>query len=270
MRQVVTTLAVVAAGYLLVLGFVFWKQRSLMYFPDQAMPSAAAVGTPWFREVRYAAADGLALAGWYVPAEPARPTVVLFHGNGGNLAYRAAGFAPFVARGVGVLLAGYRGYGGNAGAPSEAGFRADAEGALAFLTGEGVPPAQTVLIGESLGSGVAVQVAAGRAAALLLEAPFTSAADVGQRTFPFLPVRWLIRDRYDSASRIAGIGMPLLVVHGELDGIVPIRFGRRLFALAAEPKRAVWLPGADHNDLALHGLREIELDFLGEFWPALR
>jgi len=261
---------VVVAAYVLLVGCMYAFQRSLMYFPSADMPEPSATRTPWFREVRYAAADGVPLLAWHAPARAAdKPTVLLLHGNGGNLSHRAFGATPFHAAGYGVLLAAYRGYGGSPGQPSEAGLLADALGALDFLGRAGVPAERVVLLGESLGSGVAVALAAERrVAAVLLEAPFTSAGDVAQRAYPFVPARALIRDRFDSAARIARIGVPLLVVHGEADAVVPVDLGRRLFALAAEPKRGVFLPGAQHNDLLAHGLREIELAFLAEFVPA--
>ena len=162
-----------------------------------------------------------------------------------------------------MLLAEYRGYGGNPGTPSEEGFYADGRAALDFLAAREVPAARIVLYGESLGTGVAVQLALERrVGAVVLEAPFTSAVDVGADIYPFLPVRLLARDRFDSIAKIAAIGAPLLVLHGEADKVVPVRFGRALLAAARQPKEGVFVPGAGHADLYQHGGAGIVLDFL--------
>ena len=197
----------------------------------------------------------------------AAPTIAYFHGNAGNIADRGFKVRPFLDAGLGVLLVGYRGYGGNPGAPSEAGLFADGRAALDFLAGQGVPANRIVVFGESLGSGVAVLLASERRlGAVVLEAPFTSAADAGQRAYPFLPVRRLIRDRFDSLSRIGAIGAPLLIVHGECDRVVPADQGRRLLAAAAEPKEGVFLPEAGHNDAFEHGSVRLALEFLNRVY----
>ena len=168
----------------------------------------------------------------------------------------------------------YRGYGGNPGRPSELGLMSDARAALAFLDAAGVPPAETVLYGELLGSTVAVAIAAERAvggqpvAALVLEAPLSSVSDVAAYHYPWMPVRWLLKDRFEAAARIADVGAPVLIVHGDADEIVPIRYGRALFEAAQEPKEAAWIPGGGHEDLAQFGLSRIVLDFLDRRVPA--
>ncbi len=189
------------------------------------------------------------------------------HGNAGNIAGRAPKVRRFLDRGYGVLLVGYRGYGGNPGAPSEQGLMADGGAALDFLAARGVGAAHTVLLGESLGSAVAVALASARAVgAVILEAPFTSVAEVGQRAYPFLPVRLLIEDRFDSLDRIGRVEAPLLIVHGEEDRVVPVAQGRRLLAAAKAPKQGVFLPHAGHNDLLRHGSVEVALEFLGRLF----
>ena len=161
------------------------------------------------------------------------------------------------------MLASYRGYGGNPGTPSEAGLAADARAAVGWLADRGVEPDCLVLYGESLGSGVAVRLASQTpVAAVLLESPFSSVADVAQALYPIFPVRALLHDRFDSVARIADIGAPLLVMHGEADRTVPVRFGRRLFDAAAEPKEAWWVAGGGHVDLHRHGASQVVLDFL--------
>lgn len=260
-------LALVAAAiYVGVVGGMYLLQRKLMYLPVQELPTPAAVGAGDMQAVGLHTADGLTLTAWYKPAAAAgRAEILYLHGNGGNIAHRAAKVRPLIEAGYGVLLAGYRGYGGNPGAPSEAGLIADAHAAYDFLLARGVAPRRIALIGESLGSGVAVALAAEReVAAVLLEAPFTSAAAVGQRAYPVIPVTWLIKDRFDSLARIRRIEAPLLIVHGEADRVVPVDLGRALLRAAAEPKRGVFIRGGAHGNLEAFGLLGYELDFLAE------
>ena len=162
-----------------------------------------------------------------------------------------------------MLLVSYRGYGGSGGSPTEAGLYADGRAALAFLEAEGVRSDHVVLFGESLGAAIAIHVA-GEApvGAIVLEAPFTSAVDVGRAAYPFLPVAWLLKDRYLSIDKIAAIEAPLLIVHGEADRTVPVTHGRRLLEAATPPKQGMFLPGAGHNDLPAHGSSEAALEFL--------
>ena len=226
--------------------------------PDPADADAAGMTV-----VDYRTEDGLALQGWHSAARAGRPTLVYFHGNAGHLGDRVFLVRPYVEAGYGVLLAGYRGYGGNPGSPSEEGFYADGRAALAWLAGTGVPPDRTVLFGESLGTGVAVEMAVEHpVAGLILQSPFTSVVEVGQDKAPWLPVSLLMTHRFDSLSRIERISAPLLLIHGEADRVIPVRFGRRLFAAAPEPKTAHFIPGAGHNDLFRYGSRRLALEFL--------
>jgi len=255
---------VVAAIYLGVVGVMYVLQRKMMYFPAQALPAPAEIGAPDLKEIRLVTDDGLQLVAWRKPASrPDGAEILYFHGNGGNIAHRAEKVRPFLAAGHGILLLSYRGYGGNPGAPDEAGLFADARAAYDALIAEGVAPSRIAVLGESLGSGVAVYLAAEReVGAVLLEAPYTSAADVGQKAYPFVPVKLLMKDRFDSAARIARVTAPLQIVHGEADRVIPAEFGRRLFAAANEPKEAVFIPGGNHGNLELFQLQKYQLDFL--------
>ncbi len=238
-------------------------QRSLMYFPDDNLPAPGGTGAPGFEAVKYGTADGLELVSWYRPAKKGFSTLVYFQGNGGNISHRIFKTRPLFEAGHGMLLVGYRGYGGNPGSPTEDGLYNDARAALDYLEGRGVPAQRIVLLGESLGSGVAVRMASEvRYKGVILEAPYTSTVDVGQAAYFFLPVRLLMYDRFPSIDLIADIGAPLLLIHGENDNVIPIRFGRRLFKAARQPKEAHFISGAGHNDLFEHGLTDIELEFL--------
>ncbi|MBT6441009.1 MAG: alpha/beta hydrolase [Alphaproteobacteria bacterium] len=253
-------------SYTTLLGLAFTGQRNLMYFPDVERPDPAAVGVPEMQPVSLETADGLSLLAWYRgPARKNLPTLVYFHGNAGNIGMRAYKARPYLDAGLGILLTTWRGFSRNPGKPNEDGLYADGRAALDFLKNEGTGIEHTVLYGESLGTGVAVHLAAELAlppAAVVLEAPYSSIADVAQARLPFAPIRRLVLDRFDSAAKASDITAPLLIVHGEGDGTVPVRFGRQLLAAAVQPKEGVFLPDAGHNDLYEHGMGSIVLDFL--------
>jgi uncharacterized protein len=189
--------------------------------------------------------------------------IAYFHGNGGHIGYRAERLKRFVRDGFGALFLEYRGYGGNPGTPTQDGLFADARAALDFLANQGIRAERTVLYGESLGSGVAVQMASERpVAAVVLEAPYDSVAAVARRHYAFVPVNVLLKDRFDSIARINAVQAPILLMHGERDAIVPVDSGRRLFAAANEPKEIWTAPDAGHNDLALYGALDVAVDFV--------
>lgn len=255
--------AVIAYG--VVVGAAYLFQRHLVYFPSSGHGALQPddFHVPEMRAVTLRTDDGLTLTSWYAAAQAGRPTMVYFHGNGGHLGWRGRKVRNYLDAGMGLLLVSYRGYGGNPGVPSEAGLYADGRAALAFLNQDGVEDANMVLYGESLGTGVAVEMARGReVAALVLEAPPTSIVAVGQSQYWFLPVRLLAREIYDSAAKIGEVRAPILIVHGRRDRIVPIKFGRQLFDLAPEPKEFSEIPDAGHNDLYDHGAAERVQAFL--------
>jgi fermentation-respiration switch protein FrsA (DUF1100 family) len=226
-------------------------QRSLIYQPFGEFSTPAASGLPEMAAVRVATADGLDNLAWFAPPRRAgMPTVVFFHGNACNLSCWSYKARAFLDAGFGMMMTGYRGYEGNAGSPSEEGLFADARGVLDWLAARGFAGRDIVLYGESLGSGVAVRMASERAvAAVILEAPYTTIADVAAVHVPFVPVEWLVRDRFDSLSRIADVHAPLLIVHGDQDTLIPSTLGRALFAAAREPRHALWVPAGGHSDL---------------------
>ncbi|MEQ9558038.1 MAG: alpha/beta hydrolase [Rhodospirillales bacterium] len=269
MMQVALQLLLLAAGiYALVVGLVFLGQRRLMYHPGGVAGAPADAGLPTARALRVATADGLVLLSWYLAPTPGRPVVLYLHGNAGTIADRAHKARLLADQGIGVMLAEYRGYGGNPGHPTEAGLYADARANLAWLADQGHGAGDTVVYGESLGTGVAVQMvlelaeAGTPARALVLEAPFTAMADAAGVHYPWLPTGLLTRDRYDSSAKIGAVRCPVLVIHGDRDRVVPQDQGKRLFALAAAPKTAAWLPGAGHGDVYDFGAGEAVLDFL--------
>ena len=251
------------AAYGMLVGGLYVFQRHLLYFPDVARPELGDLTALGVREVTLTTADRLSLLSWYLPPPDGRPVIAYFHGNGGHIGYRAERLRQFARNRYGVLMVEYRGYGGNPGTPNEAGLVADGAAALDFLGGEGITPDRLVIYGESLGSGVAVPAAARReVASLILEAPFTSVAEVAQHHYSFIPASALVRDRFDSLARIGDVMAPILVLHGERDRVVPVRFGRALFDAAPEPKE-LWLAReAGHEDLVRYGAFDAVLDFL--------
>jgi uncharacterized protein len=255
------------AAYCGIVGLMYVAQRALMYFPDTARTVPADAGFAAAEEVTLHSADGTKVLAWYVAPRGDKPLVVYFHGNGGALRHRVARFAPMVADGTGLLALSYRGYGGSDGSPSETGMIADAMAAYDFATAR-CPASPMVLWGESLGTGVAVAIAAQKAvAALVLEAPFTSTSALAFATYPFLPVRWLMKDQFRSDERIHAVKAPILIMHGRRDRVVPIAYGERLFALAPEPKRMVRFADGGHEDLDRHGALKTAQEFLAKTLP---
>ena len=262
-RVLFPLLGFAAVGYAALVGGLYLFQRQLLYLPDRTRPELAGLGELGVRETMLSTEDGLSLLSWYLPPRPGQPVIAYFHGNGGHIGYRVERLLRFARQGFGVLMLEYRGYGSNPGTPSEAGFYADGRAALDFLDREGVAPNWLVLYGESLGSGVAVELAAQhQVAALILEAPPTSVAEVAQCHFPYIPAARLVTDRFDSLSRIGRVRAPILVLHGESDRVVPIRYGRTLFHAAPEPKEAWFIPEAGHEDLARYGALDVVVAFI--------
>ena len=244
-----------AAFYLGLVALMYVAQRSLMYFPETLRTSPADAGFPAAEELVLDTADGERVIAWHVAPRGDRPVVLYFHGNGASLRYRVDRFRALTQDGAGLVALSYRGYGGSSGRPSEDGLMADAMAAYAFAAAR-YPATRLVLWGESLGSGVAIALAAEKPVGrLVLEAPFLSAADVAASAYPFVPVRWLMKDQFRSDLHIRKVTAPVLVVHGEHDAVVPIESGERLYALITAPKRFLRISGTGHNDL---GIRAVE------------
>ena len=251
-------------GYAVLLIFLYANQRSFVYVPMAAQLSPSDYNLTGFDVVGVTPDDGIGeVYGWYHAAPSANaPTILYFHGNGGNLSHRTGRADVLAKAGYGVLMAGYRGYGGNTGTPSEQGLYADARAYVDWLRARGVRDDHIILYGESLGTGVATYIAAAYmpdAKALVLEAPYTSLVDLARPRFFFVPVDLLMRDRFDSERRISSVHIPILIIHGRKDSVVPFRYGQRLFAAATGDKFFHEFPDAGHNDLYLKGA-----------WPIVR
>ena len=256
-------LIVVSVGYVCGLVALFFAQRSFLFpVPTTARTAPEAAGFPEAQEHILTAADGEKVIVWHVPAKSGRPVILYFHGNGDYLAGFFGRFQPLIADGMGIVALSYRGYAGSSGQPGEQGLLQDAAAAYAFTT-ERYRADQIVVWGFSLGTGVAVALAADQPVGkLILEAPYSSIADIAASVFWFAPVRLLMRDQFRSNERIARVKVPLLVMHGAQDGTIPLRFGERLFALAHEPKQFVRFGEGGHNDLDNFGAVEAARHFI--------
>ncbi len=285
----------IAYWYLIILLMIGFFQRSLIYQPTRAAtidPLAIELEAGRVEKVSVPTADGLQLNGWFVPAFPAghngspHPTIIYFPGNAGHRAHRGLDLDQLSRMGADAYLVDYRGYADNPGKPTETNFAADAQAVWKFVTvTRHVPPSQVVLIGESLGGGVATRLASELSIAgtppggLILRSTFSSLVDVAAFHYWWLPVRLLLLDRYPSTERIAHVTCPILVLHGTVDTIIPFNFAQWLFAAAPETskngisKRFVPLPGADHNDIAIKArepYRAAVKDFLDRLQATLQ
>lgn len=256
--------AIASIGYFGGLAVLYFVQRRFIFpAPQTVRTSPEAAGFPDAEEHFLTTADDEKVIVWHVPARPGHPVVLYFHGNGDYLAGFFGRFRALISDGTGIVALSYRGYAGSSGQPSEAGLLQDAAAAYAFTTAR-YSPDRIVVWGFSLGTGVAVALAAEHPIGkLILEAPYTSIADVGAAVFRFVPVRWLIRDPFRSDARIGGVTAPILVMHGVCDATIPIGFGERLFALAHEPKQFVRFPEGSHNNLGDYGAIDTARQFIG-------
>ncbi len=257
MKKTMISFVVVFAGlYLALAGFMYVSQRSLQYFPQQSVRAGfedpGKFGLDGFSAASIKTGDGETLRAWLaLPPKPDAPLILYLHGNAGTLGDRAERFGVFHREGFGVLVLSWRGYGGSTGSPSETGFVEDGRAAMKFLHQNGIPASRVVLFGESLGSGVATQLAANPDTgplAVVLEAPFTSAADVARTRYWFLPVGLLMKDQYRSIEFAPKVTAPVFVFHGTADKVVPFAQGKRLSAAFAGPKEFLSMQGNGHID----------------------
>jgi fermentation-respiration switch protein FrsA (DUF1100 family) len=253
--------------YAAVCAVMYAAQRTLVFPKLANHVTAADAGFPEAQEVELHTSDGERLVAWYVAPKAGKPLFIYFHGNGDTLNWRVGRDRSLIADGSGLLAVSYRGYEGSTGSPSEDGLHLDAEAAYAFAIDHRIAPDNIVVWGHSLGTGVAVWLAAERTIkALVLEAPYTSIADVAAMNYPFLPVRWLLKDQFHSDWHIGDVTAPVLVFHGDKDDTVPISFGQRLFSLIKAPKCFIRFPLGGHVDLDDGKILTSIRDFLARPW----
>ena len=243
LKPALVLLTIGAIVYAAIAGIVFLKQRSFLYFPSQNVRK----NEPGFQIIRFPTKDGLTLAAGYRPAHVGRPTLLAFHGNGADWQSMAHGLRPLIDRGYGVLAVEYRGYQGNPGSPSEQGLYEDGRAALRWLNSNGVSTSQVVAVGNSIGSGVAVQLATETPVrALVLVSPMSSMVRLASARMSWLPVKLLLRDHYDNLAKLPMVDAPILILHGDSDTLIPIDEGR-LLASRNEAAKFVPFPGFGHE-----------------------
>jgi fermentation-respiration switch protein FrsA (DUF1100 family) len=252
------------AGYVLVVAALFFGERAMLYHPTTTRIPPAEAGLPEAEEVVLDTSDGEKLVAWHVPPRDGKPVVIYFHGNGEIVPWRVERHRATIADGTGLIAVNFRGYGGSTGTPTEEGLHRDAAAVYAFAVAR-YAPARIVLWGHSLGTGVAVRLAATKPVGkLILEAPYSSVADIAASLFPFVPVRWLMRDQFHSDRWIGNVHVPLLIMHGGRDDVISIALGQRLFALANEPKRFIAYDKGGHIDLDDYGAGAAARAFIAE------
>jgi uncharacterized protein len=255
--------ALAAIMYVGVVAAMYIFQRDLQYVPSHDAPTPEMMGLADLRVERLPTSDGEVVELWYAAAAADKPTILFFHGNAGEMADRAPRLAAYRGAGFGVAFLSYRGYGGSTGAPSEAGFLQDARAAYYWLMLQEVPHNRLVVVGESLGTGVAVKLAATvPVGAVVLEAPYASAVEIAAATYPWLPVHLLMKDQFRSIDEIDFVSAPLLILHGTDDRVIPYASGERLFDVANAPKEFITLDGAGHDALFKPEIWAREIDYL--------
>lgn len=256
---------VAAYGGLALLLYIF--QSHLVFYPETGREITATpnqVGLA-YEDIHLNTSDGIGLHGWYIPAPQPRGTVLFLHGNAGNISHRLDSVQMFHRLGYNTLIFDYRGYGNSGGTPTEQGTYRDAETAWRYLIEQRhIPSCRIVLFGESLGGAVAAWLAARqKPAALVIASGFTSVPDFAQHIYPYLPLRWLARIRYDTRENLRSVTAPVLIAHSPQDEIIPFEHGRALFAAANPPKLFLELAGG-HNDGFIF-TRESWVRVLGDF-----
>ncbi len=229
-------------------------QQRLLYAPDTRRTSPAEAGLSNVDERELVMRDGTRILTWWGAAQPGRPTLLYFHGNGGSFVTRSERIRKYITHGYGVVMMTYRGFGGSTGSPNEKANVADAKEVYEAVRASGISANRIVLYGESLGSGIAVQVAAEKdVAGLILDAPYTSIVDLAFLHYPHLPARWLMTDRYETLKFAGKVTAPTLIVHGEADDIIPVSMSADVAAALKGPVQRATFPGAGHSDHYLFG-----------------
>lgn len=263
-------LAIVFILYSGIIAYMAAFQRRMLYLPEKQVGAPEQYGLSGFKEGFIKTSDGLSLQIWYRPAQRNMPTILYFHGNASHIGNRSGIYSALAGKGFGVLALSYRGYGKSEGSPSEQGLYADGRAAISFLTESQNIPANNILIyGESLGTGVGVQIAGEYpVGGLILQAPYTSIVNRAAEIYFYIPVKLVMLDRFDSIGKIKLVRSPLLIIHGEQDETIPKRHGETLFAVANSPKHSVFFPDAGHNNFDSSAIAGEVLNFANKYGPA--
>lgn len=245
-------------------------QRNFIYLPSGDLHDSGPGGPPLSSIIKSETSDGLLLEHFLIPSgDPAAPVVVVFHGNAGNAAERWPKYSSLVAEGFGLVLAEYRGYGGNPGEPSEAGLIEDGRALLETLRYDfRIHTSRVILYGESLGAGVVTALAADHPVrGLILEGAFTSLPDMAQRAYPLYPARWLVKDQFDNVAKLREATAPIMVIHGLEDEVVPVSHAQALLSVVSGEVESLLIEEAGHNNLSEFGVMRHVADFAERLLP---
>ena len=235
------------AIYFLVLVFLYFYQRNLLYHPNENNYSGDKISVD-IEKVKIQTADNIELLGWYHEKNlNDYKTLVYFHGNAGSLENRIHKLNHFQDMNINFLIIAWRGFNGNKGKPSERGLYVDGKSAIDWLKKKGVDEKNLILYGESLGTGVATHLAQNKNyAGVILETPFTSMIDAAKNFYPYIPINLLLKDKFENFKKIKNINIPILVMHGEIDQIVPFSMGKKIYEIANNPKYSYFTKYDDH------------------------
>ena len=235
-----TSILALVFFYILLLIIVFFFQGNLLYHPttNNYLKDQTAREPSGIEKVKIVTKDEINLIGWFYNQDLEKfKTILFFHGNAGSLENRTYKLNHFKNLNLNFLIIAWRGFNGNKGKPNEMGLYEDAKSAIKWLNAKGIKEKNIILYGESLGTGVAVEVAQNKNyAGVILESPFTSMVNMGKKYYPFFPVSFLLKDKFESYKKINNIFVPVLIMHGKVDKIVPYDMGKKMYELANEPK----------------------------------
>ena len=233
--------------YFFVLVFLYFYQRNLLYLPNENNYSGDKISVD-IQKVKIPTSDNIELLGWYHEKNlKDHKTLVYFHGNAGSLENRIHKLNHFKNMNINFLIIAWRGFSGNNGKPTEEGLYIDGKSAIDWLIKKGVDEKNLILYGESLGTGVATHLAQNKNyAGVILETPFTSMIDTAKKFYPYIPVSLLLKDKFENYKKIKNINSPILVMHGEVDQIVPFFMGKKIYELANKPKYSYFTKYDDH------------------------
>ena len=250
MNYFTTIILALVSFYVLLLAIVFLFQRNLLYHPsvNNYLKDKITNEPTEIEKVKITTMDNIDLVGWFYNKNIEKfKTILFFHGNAGSLENRTYKLNHFKNLNLNFLIIAWRGFSGNAGKANEVGLYNDAESAIKWLQSKGVTEQNIILYGESLGTGVAIEVAQNKNyAGIILESPYTSMVNVGKKYYPFFPVSLLLKDKFESYKKIKKVSVPVLVLHGKEDKIVPFSMGKKIYELANEPKFFYFQEYGDH------------------------
>ena len=247
MKYLFITLSSIVFAYFVVVVFIYFYQRNLLYHPSENNYQNDEIKFE-YEEINIEVENEIKLKSWLINKDLKKlKTLLIFHGNAGDLSNRIYKLNELNKLEINILLISWRGFSGNKGSPTEKNLYKDAEAAIKWLNKKNVNNNQIILYGESLGTGIAVEMAKKNDFnSIILESPFTSIENSAKIYYPYLPVKYLLKDRYDTISKIKMVESPIMIMHGEKDDVVPFSMGKELFEKANSPKQSYFTPDDDH------------------------